>query len=110
MGRLFDSIEETLSSIEAEEVEYDSVEISDDITDTENNVLNDIEIDGASDIESIDEDSSIKYIKLTMDYRIMQCFKHTLDMNQVSLSRKYMVAALEELPFDPGNLLFSEIV
>lgn len=40
----------------------------------------------------------------------MQCYKHTLDMNQVSLSRKYMVAALEELPFDPGNLLFSEIV
>ncbi len=110
MGKLFDSIEETLNSIEAEKFKYDSDEISDDITDTDNNVLNDIEIDGKSDIESIDEDSTIKYIKLTMDYRIMQCFKHTLDMNQVSLSRKYMVAALEELPFDPGNLLFSEIV
>ena len=100
MGRLFDSIEETLGNIEAEEYAADADEIIEEAENTE-------DING---IENIDDDSSIKYIKLTMDYRIMQCFKHTLDMNQVSLSRKYMVAALEELPFDPRNLLLSEIV
>lgn len=100
MGRLFDSIEETLGNIEAEEYAADTDEIIGEAENTE-------DING---IENIDDDSSIKYIKLTMDYRIMQCFKHTLDMNQVSLSRKYMVAALEELPFDPRNLLLSEIV
>ena len=100
MGRLFDSIEETLGNIEAEEYAADADEIIEEAENTE-------DING---IENIDDDSSIKNIKLTMDYRIMQCFKHTLDMNQVSLSRKYMVAALEELPFDPRNLLLSEIV
>lgn len=121
-GRLFDSIEEALAR-------YDDLEteIRKEI-DTENagsdggtdNASADSEAYGHPDAVSADseaddhpeteDDQSIKFIKITMDYRIMQCYKHTLDMNQVSLSRKYMAAALEELPFDPGNLLFSEIV
>lgn len=126
-GKMFDSIAEMLEKYDSETITEDE-EISEEgnkvIEDKEipeegNTATEDVEIPEEGNTVTEDmkmsdetefEKSDIKYIKITMDYRIMECYKHTLDMNQVTLSRNYMVAALEELPFDPGNILLTEIV
>jgi Predicted acetyltransferase involved in intracellular survival and related acetyltransferases len=134
MGKLFVSIRETLERIDEEQsldaaddqteaaemnaVSDDQTEVTemeveqDDSAESEStkNAADDITAIEMTGIDSDEDGSDIKYIKLTMDSRLVNCFRHTLDMNQVSMGRKYMVLELAESGIDFNNILFSEIV
>ncbi len=92
-SKLFDSIGEVLDRIDEEEREK---------------ALND---ESESEEEaSVEWEPGVKYIKITMDLRLLNCYRHTLDMNQVSLSRQYMSVNIADSDIDTERFLFSEIV
>ena len=55
------------------------------------------------------EDEGVTHIRISLDTKLLMCFAHTLDMNQVTEGQGYMVAELRENGLDYENMLFTEL-
>ena len=107
-SKLFKDIEAVVYSVAS-----DIAESIEDMDLTEDSVL-DEQADEQSrvkpDTQPGNSQQYIKNISITMDTRLVNCYSQTLDMNQVRLSRKYMLAELRESAIDYGGLVFSELI
>ena len=67
-------------------------------------------VEDARHAESEDpEDEGVTHIRISLDTKLLMCFAHTLDMNQVTEGQGYMVAELRENGLDYENMLFTEL-
>lgn len=83
MSRLFDAVEERLSREDAAET-------------TEDNLQE-------------EKAHGVTHVRISLDTKLLMCFAHSLDMNQVTEGQGYMVSELRENGLDYENILFTEL-
>ena len=99
-SKMFKDIEAAIYSVGS-----DIAESIEEMDSAEESVYEDYADEGGA----LPDQKFIKYISITMDTRLINCYSQTLDMNQVRLSRKYMFLELKDSAIDYGSLIFSEL-